>query len=333
MPQLQVKNDIKLFLNGKLSDLEEMRLLKWVKQSPENKMYFYTLQQSLEGEISTRPDEPIQRQWEKLLLRVDPEGQKRKPVLSMYKKYYPHTVSIAAAFLIGFFIAVLFLPKIRIQNNSLITAQKMSAPYGARTQFILPDSSVVWLNSGSELLFPSQFSSTRSVRLSGEAFFKVKKSETPFVVSTGFGEVEVKGTSFNVQAYPDDLFETTLVSGEVLIQIENCDAVILRPGNQAALTENGLLVRPVDTDLFTLWKEGKLIFRNEYLPQLAKRLERWYNVKIEIEEDSCLNDIHYSGTIEMETFSEVLNLLCVTAPVGYTWNEKHRVIKLFYKKK
>lgn len=106
----------------------------------------------------------------------------------------------------------------------------------------------------------------------------------------------------------------------------------LEPGYQAVFSGDNVSVEKVETVLYTSWIEGKLIFREEYLPELVKKLERFYNVKIDLDDDPRLKRIHYSGTIEMETFSEVLNLLSVTAPIAYTWNEKTRVIKLFYKK-
>jgi ferric-dicitrate binding protein FerR (iron transport regulator) len=94
-----------------------------------------------------------------------------------------------------------------------------------------------------------------------------------------------------------------------------------------------MVVSEVQTDLFTSWKEGKLIFRDEELPLVAKRLERWYNVKIELEEDSRLASLRYNGTLEMESFSEVLQLLKVTAPIDYSYNEKTRTIKITYKQR
>ncbi len=332
MEQPQLKNKIKLFLKGELSPTEELELLQWIKQSAENKNYFYKLQQKIEKEIKFGVNETVRPNWERLLNRIErAQNPKRKEFT--FRRYYHYAASVAAAFIIGFFIATLVIRKTNTRAVATITEQKISTPYGARTQFVLPDSSVVWLNAGSELLFPSQFKDKRPVKLVGEAFFDVKKSDIPFIVSTEYGEVEVKGTSFDVKAYPEDPFETTLVTGEVHVLTEDRGEAILRPGSQAILSEKGLQVKPVETELFTSWKEGKLIFRNEYLPELIKRLERWYNVKIEMKNDPRLKNINYTGTIEMESFSEVLNLLSVTAPVSYTWNEKTRVIKLFYKEK
>ena len=333
MEQSQIKNNIKLFLEGNLPYADEIKLLDWIKQSPENKQYFYYLQQNLTRELLEETDDTTRLHWEKLLGRIDSISKKENLLSYSFRKYYRYTVPVAAAFLIGFFVAALFTWNNIKPVKTIITEQKISTPYGARTQFVLPDSSIVWLNSGSELIFPSQFKDMRPVKLAGEAFFEVKKSGIPFVVSTEYGEVEVKGTSFDVKAYSNDIFETTLVTGKVNVLTKDGENTTLRPGSQATLSEKGLQVKPVETELFTSWKEGKLIFRKEYLPELVKRLERWYNVKIEMENDPRLNSIHYTGTIEMETFSEVLNLLSVTAPVDYTWNEKTRVIKLYYKKK
>jgi ferric-dicitrate binding protein FerR (iron transport regulator) len=330
MEYSQYKNQIKQFLEGKLSKTEESKLLEWIKHSPENKKYFYYLQLSLGEEVKTRHDKTVTLRWQQLLERIDSGRRVENPIIKTAHKSYRLAAPVAAAFFIGFILAALIVWNIDRPEKLAAVQQKISAPYGARTQFMLPDSSLVWLNSGSEILFPSYFDGERPVQLKGEAFFKVKKGEIPFVVSTVYGNVVVKGTSFNVKAYRDDSFETTLVEGKVNVLTEKGDEVTLRPGYQAVSAKTGLKVDKVETDLYTSWTEGQLIFRKEYLPNMARRLERWYNVKIELDNDKRLENIHYTCTIEMESFSEVLNLLKVTAPVEYTWDEKTRVIKLFY---
>jgi ferric-dicitrate binding protein FerR (iron transport regulator) len=84
--------------------------------------------------------------------------------------------------------------------------------------------------------------------------------------------------------------------------------------------------------MFSSWKDGKLIFRNEYLPSVTKRLERWYNVKIELANDKRLSEISYTGVLEMESFSEVLQLLKVTAPIDFVYDEKTRIIRIEYRR-
>jgi ferric-dicitrate binding protein FerR (iron transport regulator) len=169
--------------------------------------------------------------------------------------------------------------------------------------------------------------------LNGEAFFEVQKTGNPFIVTTNFGEIEVRGTFFNVNAFSGENFQTTLVQGAVTVKTNNgTKAIKLNPGQQAELEGKDLIVKNVETDLFDSWKYGKLIFRNEYLPVVAKRLERWYNVKIELANDKRLSEISYTGTLEMETFSEVLQLLRITAPINYSYDEKTRIIKITYRK-
>lgn len=331
MDYSQLKNHIKLFLKGRLSKKDEIKLLNWIKKSPDNRKHFLDIQHSLCAEMIYRPDGSTEKSRHKLLKQIEYEATK-KIFTSVFKRYLLLTASLAAAFFIGFFIAkFLDTSETKLQEQTS-TLQKICTPPGARTQFQLPDNSTVWLNSGSKLEFPSHFGEVRNVLLNGEAFFEVTEDEASFIVSSFFGNVEVKGTSFNVRAYHDDLFETTLVEGKVEVTTEKGDKVILLPGYQSVYKDNQLTDFKVDTELFTSWTSGKLIFNKEYLPRMAKRLEQWYNVKIEVDNDKRLETIFYTATIEMESFSEVLNLLKVTAPVSYSWNAKSRIIKLYYEK-
>jgi ferric-dicitrate binding protein FerR (iron transport regulator) len=207
--------------------------------------------------------------------------------------------------------------------------QTISTPFGARIKTVLPDSSIVWLNSGSSLTFPTVFGKFRKVTLLGEAFFEVTKNSNPFIVSAKGKEVEVKGTSFNVKSFPETKsLETTLVEGTVIVRnTVTMKEVTLRPGQHATLTENEISVKNVETNILTCWKDGKLIFNKEPFPEFVKKLERWYNVKIEYD-DQTLNDLWYTGTIEMETISEVMEMLSIAAPVTYSFNNKERVFTI-----
>lgn len=332
MEHSKISDYIKLFFEGGLSIKEEKELLEWVKSSVENEKYFYYLQNEFGKDLKKSYEKEIAVKWLKFLQNIDPQLKKEVTATYYFKKYYRRAIFIAAAFFIGIFIASLFFRNLDKTVQIASTEQKINTPYGARTQFMLPDSSLVWLNSGSELLFPSRFSRDRTVKLEGEAYFEVKQDENPFLIRTSYGNVEVKGTSFNVKAYNEDIFETTLVRGAVNVVTNKSQKAMLLPGFQAVDKGDGLKVNQVEIELYTSWTEGKLIFRDEYLPALARRFERWYNVKIEVDDDPRIRDISYTGTLELESFSEVLNLLRVTAPVDYTWDEKTRIIRIFYKK-
>lgn len=267
---------------------------------------------------------------EKILFSMQQEENK---ALERKIKLLDFRLRIAALLVVGLIIGSIFIFRQAYHDPYISKLQTISTPYGAKTNFKLPDGSSVWLNSGSTLSFQSRFGMNRLVRLNGEASFEVRKNSKPFIVLTKFGEVKVKGTIFNVKAFSDENFQTTLVRGAVLVKntAEN-EEISLKPGQQAELHDKELIVKEVETDLFDSWKYGKLIFRNEYLPVVAKRLERWYNVKIELSNDKRLSEISYTGTLEMETFSEVLQLLKITAPIDYTYDEKSRVIKITYRK-
>jgi len=217
------------------------------------------------------------------------------------------------------------------QSNSQLYSEvieKVSTPYSARTNFKLPDGSEVWLNSGSTISFPKQFGSQRDVVLVGQAFFKVVKDGKHFVVKTGSGSVEVMGTSFDVKAYHNENFQTTLVEGSVKIKNNFEQVALLQPGQQSIISsDNTISLSNVNTDLSTSWKDGKLIFEKEPFQNVAKSLERWYNLKIELDGEK-LKTLGYTGTIEMETLGELLELINTTTPIKYNFDNKSRILKI-----
>lgn len=318
----------KYFMEGKLSSVKEKVLLDWVKLSETNKQLFLKEQELQGGIILNQADKTVDFNWLSLVNRIEPTTNRSKT-----RKLILKVASIAAAFILGIIATTVVIPKLNLSSDQSVQIQNITVPFGAKTNIELPDGSFVWLNSGSTLSFPSKFKNNRPVTLVGEAFFEVEKNEKPFIVSTSYGEVEVRGTSFNVKAYNDDNLQATLVTGSVRVREKvGQKEVTLRPGQQANLAKGKIRISNVETDIFTSWKDGKLIFRKEYLPTMVKRLERWYNVKIELEKDNRLNDIWFSGTLEMESFTEVLELLKVTSPIDYTYNEKTRLIKIKYNK-
>jgi ferric-dicitrate binding protein FerR (iron transport regulator) len=242
---------------------------------------------------------------------------------------YAWGLRIAAVLVVALVISNIFFLSKPDQNNLVAQLQTITTPMGAKSKIVLPDSSIVWLNSGSTLSYPQQFGENRPVTLVGEAYFEVSKNEKPFVVSTQYGDVKVKGTSFNVKAFAEDnAFETTLEEGVVTFKVKNTEnEVILQPGEQIEKTATGFNVKQVETKYFTSWKDGKLLFNKEPFPDFIKKLERWYNVKIEYS-DPELDKLWYTGTIEMETISEVMEMISKAAPVKYNFNNKTRVFTI-----
>ncbi len=203
---------------------------------------------------------------------------------------------------------------------------KVIIPYGKKSMITLSDGTKVWLNAGSQLLYPSRFlRKKREVLLVGEAFFEVVKNpERPFIVRTKEINVEVLGTSFDVSAYPDDnTFETTLVEGSVSLQIKNNgflstnENIVLVP-NQRILINNSKgesVVKGVDVSFYTSWKDGMFKFEKEDLCKVVRKLERYYNIKIGIKDLVRLGSVKISGKLDLKnTPSDVLNVIQLIIP-------------------
>ncbi len=173
-----------------------------------------------------------------------------------------------------------------VQMNALVI------PYGSRSTIKLADGTMVWLNAGSRLIYPSRFvDKTREVFLVGEAFFDVaKNAQQPFVVKTPEVQLEVLGTQFNISAYPEEnVVQTVLTEGSV--EMEWIDGGVFGehlkvvPGQLviANKKEKETKVYSVNTDYYTSWKEGYLTFSNSDLNRVVKKLERYYNIHFKYE--------------------------------------------------
>ena len=264
---------------------------------------------------------------EKIRFRIAMEESKvNAKRVNLFRNLLRFAAAIIAGLLITSGIVFYNIKKQFDSEKSII--ENVSVPYGAKTSLVLPDGTEVWLNSGSTISYPKRYGDTRNVDLAGQAYFHVVKNSKPFIVKTKYGGVEVTGTSFDVKAYDDDSFETTLVEGSVKVKNINNKFINLDPGQQAILTDdNKFLLKNVNTELFTSWKDGKLIFVNEPFEKVAKQLERWYNVKIELQGER-LKKLGYTGTIEMETFGEVLELINTTAPITHKFDKNSRILRI-----
>lgn len=178
-------------------------------------------------------------------------------------------------------------------------------PYGRQARLQLPDGSTVYINSGSKFSFPTQFTGNkREVYIAGEAFFQVKpNAQKPFVVLSQDIEVIVTGTEFNISAYADDDFsQTVLVSGEVSVRKNNLISrkVKVNPGESAMYKKESdqILIQNVDTRQYTSWIDGYIICKKESIVEITRKLERYYNCKIEI--GLHMSEITFSGKLDLQ---------------------------------
>jgi len=203
---------------------------------------------------------------------------------------------------------------------------QIEAPLGSRSKLYLPDGTMVWLNAGSRLSYSQGFGvDDRRIILEGEAYFEVMRDEKlPFYVSSDHLQLQVLGTKFNFRDYPDDQEVTvSLLEGSVkLDNLLQTDQHIQLTSNQRSILnkESGSMkMEAVTASNATQWTEGFLYFDEELISDIAKELERSYNVQITITNDS-LKDFRFYGifTPQEQTIQEVLDILAITEKIHYS---------------
>ena len=232
--------------------------------------------------------------------------------------------------------------------NIFSGTSEISVTYGSKTRIVLPDSSVVYLNSGSRLSYPAVFDHERHVTLTGEGYFIVRSDSLhPFLVHTADVSVKALGTEFNVKAYPEEgKVETVLVSGtvEILKRGHTKPIIELKPGEKAAYVkyepkkqstpavstniakEQQQMIVNLDSkpDVSTGWVRNQLVFDAEPFEQIAARIERWYNVEIDIRNASLIKT-RLSGRYDTENIEQVMQSLQLATYFTYKI-EKNKII-------
>ncbi len=210
-----------------------------------------------------------------------------------------------------------------VQESIVPVIHKLVTPKGSEYKLSLSDGTRVWLNTDSELSYPSSFDGeSRVVTLRGEAYFEVAKSSVPFIVKTERMDVRVLGTSFNVMSYSDEPeIQVTLEEGRVQVDAQDAHRILV-PGQQAvfAKADSLLQVRDVDTEVYTGWRKGEFVFDNETFASVARKLSRWYDVEIVVDkslENKCLN-----GSLKRyDSIQEFLNIMELTNAIDVIYSD------------
>ena len=307
---------VRLFA-GEASPEEVESIKGWLNLSPENrKLYFDLRDVWLASGTQFNADhynveQAINQFREKL--RQEKLNVARRLVITKIRKY-------AAIILL-----VLALPLVYILGRNTPVGQNsyttISCALGDRTNLILPDSTEVYLNSGSKLTFNNNFTcGEREVILEGEAFFSVTKDKkNPFRVRSSDVEVEVLGTKFNMKAYSDeDNVAVTLSEGSLKITTNDKKSII-EPGQKliySHVSKSAELIKHVDTSIESEWKDGRFVFRNETLGDLKPRLERWFDVDI-VFADEAIKERRFTGILKRESILEAVSYFGASRYVGY----------------
>lgn len=219
--------------------------------------------------------------------------------------------------------STLFFYELRIQpDNQQFAIQKISNPSGIRSEIVLPDGSKVWLNAESTIRYKVPFGlKERDVKLTGEAFFEVKKDEKrPFQVESGKVNVTVLGTRFNYKAFPEDtMIEIVLAEGKVSLNSASSETgkeIILIPGERAVVNKmtNETNISSENIEKYIGWHEGKLIFDECPISEVALQLGRWFGIEVEIADPQILG-YQISTTFENESLHQILAMLELASPI------------------
>lgn len=339
MGSCQEINHILLFETEMLNNEELRRLQDYFEGRSDRETTNWVNEIFSEGENNERLKGQLLNEWEKIkennasgkedfetildklhhIIQLNELEKQNMPLRRILKIY----MRIAAILLLPVLIAGAFL--FSLSERSDRTGQNpghsatIYAPMGSRVSFILPDGTSGKLNSGSYLSYSFSRNGLREASLSGEAWFEVKSDqENPFLIYAGTSTVKVTGTKFNLSAYPaENYIELVLDEGRVEFRDTCSGHFIVLNSSERVVSQNGNIQKnSVDPKKYHAWTDGRLVFKNDPMVEVVRRIERWYNVKINITDEE-IEKYSFHATFQDDSIEEVLKFLSLTSPIGY----------------
>ncbi len=311
---------------------EDLKLIQvWLDSSDENSLILKEIVQ-VWSVTKTKPEyyQPdMSYNWDKLMEKIKYQPRQNR-TYSLFVR-----IAAAAAVLALVFWAGMTVNDKTSHHSPAISYSKIISPKGNKTHIILPDSSTVWLNSGAEIWYPSNYSANnREVWMKGECYFQVEKDPNhPFLVHGNKLQVKVFGTCFNVKEdETKDLADVTLISGKVkVLDLQNETITDLIPGQQLIYAKGvGRVQQSPNLEASTSWINNILIFKNQPLEDVVHYLSGWYGVDIEFDR-SLYSNHKYTFKVKTESLKEVLELITIITPIDYRIEGDQITIK--YKQK
>lgn len=302
------------FLKGRFSGRLTSRFYLWLLKEDNKDLKEEALMNSFDS-YDIPADDSVQDAFAKVKARLGIEKEARKISLQ------GRLAQVAAVFLPLVIAAgsYIYLNKPEAVRDKAITGTveraEVNVPYGKNKHLYLPDSSEVWINAGSSLRYPGEFTGDkRTVELEGEAYFSVKTNKAkPFVVQTRHLDVVATGTEFNVRAYPgQENHEVTLNCGLVTVESRKEEKKEkLSPGEQLVYNKNTtmILVKEVVASEVSGWKNGEIRFTDNHPVEIFKTLERHYNVSFHIGDSFSNNEVYSFKVNPGENIEDVMNIM------------------------
>lgn len=345
-------------LSGEANQLEIDELGTFFRDNSDDQYAFEMLSEWWQHSGSKSTEEDVFESFNRIKNRITPEDDNDEVVLyshpSFWKKYGWATAAVFCA-LVGSIAFLLYSNHISGDQKEILATDQNSMSqvytnYGSKSNIVLPDGTLVLLNSGSTLTYDNKKfgKENREVNLVGEAYFDVAKdANNPFIIHAGKINVKVLGTVFDIKSYPEDsVIQATLIKGAIEVAFLNRSKKKIRMKPNQTLTvlntllndnihvidsriskspindEKGYLIKPVtlmsadSVIVETSWVENKLAFQSEKFTPLAKQMERWYNVHINFT-DNKVRQYKFTGVFMNESLEEALKALKLTAPFDY----------------
>lgn len=302
------------YLGGSISQEDQVILTGWINESDENKHHFELLR-NIWNRASSVTDAEFDEEAAYRRFKARIEEYKKQSNAGRRFTIPPFLRGVAATvalFLIGG-LAYYFVTSTNTSDRNY----SITVPYGSKTKLTLPDHTVVWLNSGSTLSYLSDFGrKVRKVVLSGEAYFEVAKDKKkPFVVQGNDLAVQVLGTKFDVKSYQEDsIIDVTLLEGSVSLTNRDKKSdkpVLIKPGERASFHKfrKEMVVSSVEAPNSNAWTRGSLVFEEEKFGQIIRRLEREYNVEINVRDKSLLERRFYGDFRRAQSIVEIFDIM------------------------
>jgi ferric-dicitrate binding protein FerR (iron transport regulator) len=306
------------YISGETTEKEKEEITEWLDADVENMQEFLALRKLNDITI-----------WQ-----YDPQSQQNhqkdgpRILWQSSKKIMTEVLKVAAVLVLAF-ILFRYFDKAGFEHAS---TQTLYVPAGQRALLTLSDSSKVWLNANTTFTFPNTFSSgTREVTLEGEGYFDIAHNASqPFVVKAGKYDIKVLGTEFNVLAYTENPeFEVSLLSGSVeVIRAGGKNGRLITPGQRIFMEKNSLRIAPIEHASYFMWKEGLISFDDEAFPEMVRKLERYFDLKIIVKNDKILQ---YRCTGKFRTkdgIEHILKVLQLSNRFDYSIDDKINVITI-----
>jgi ferric-dicitrate binding protein FerR (iron transport regulator) len=320
-------------ITGNITENEKIVLDNWLSGSSENRKEFEKMKsiwsKSLPEEFPSSIDLDIQ--WLKLYerLRQFEKNEEKRAVFTKRISDILFLPKFKPAFAVILFLAVIAAGIYLINRGTSEPQLKIISTLNKETKkIVLPDSSVVFMSGNSSLEFYSNFDKVRRLNLRGEAFFSVTKRKINFVVTTENAKITVMGTKFDVCSR-DNKTRVVVDEGKVNFTAKTGSGGVNLSRNQLSVIEKKsppTLPESVDSKYFLGWMDGKLVFYQTPLSNIVNQLEKHYNIKLFVNDDS-LNKLTLTGSFKSDDADSALSIICLALGVDFSKQQNSYIIK------